>query len=372
MLHSRLSLVLLPLGIAVLGIVAIFVLLQRNPAGEISYPLSFDGRSDQLSKTLILPTLDSPIPKGKSAIWCASFQMAWNKLKSEVAKGPIQVNGGEETANRLNQAEQFEDDMDPESFYATAGLIKKGIIEKIQADMAQKFPDVPVPVFRKDPFDVAIAYAYLKAEVAFKHPFLNNEEPAAFTVEGEQPTEVRFFGIPRKAVEENLWNQVDLLFFDFDGYQYALDLCKSSSPNQLVLASVPKRSTLSETIAYVNTKSADYLSREHPFRFEHGDILLVPNMHCRIEHHFKEVEGEDKPLLNPSMRETWIDQAIQVIEFQLDRQGAAVASESREIMHKGGNNFAFNHPFLLYMKKRGAKHPFFVMWVDNAELLIKN
>ena len=102
MLHSRLSLVLLPLGIAVLGIVAIFVLLQRNPAGEISYPLSFDGRSDRLSRTVILPTLDSPIPKGKSAIWCASFQMAWNKLKSEVAKGPIQVSGGEETANRLN------------------------------------------------------------------------------------------------------------------------------------------------------------------------------------------------------------------------------------------------------------------------------
>ncbi len=369
MLHSRLSLVLLPLGIAVLGIVAIFVLLQRNPAGEISYPLSFDGRSDQLSKTVILPTLDSPIPKGKSAIWCASFQMAWNKLKSEVAKGPIQVNGGEETANRLNQAEQFEDDMDPESFYATAGLIKKGIIEKIQADMAQKFPDVPVPVFRKDPLDVAIAYAYLKAEVAFKHPFLNNEEPAAFTVEGEQPTEVRFFGVPRKAVEENLRNQVDLLFFDFDGYQYALDLCKSSSPNQLVLASVPRRSTLNEILSNLNKKSTDYLSKENPFRFEHGDVLLVPNMHWRIEHRFKEIEG--KPLLNPSMRGTWIDQAIQIIELKLDRQGAAISSESREITHKGGHDFAFNHPFLLYIKKRGAKHPFFVMWVDNPELLIK-
>jgi hypothetical protein len=27
-------------------------------------------------------------------------------------------------------------------------------------------------------------------------------------------------------------------------------------------------------------------------------------------------------------------------------------------------------PFLIYLKKRGAGHPFFVMWVDNAELLI--
>jgi hypothetical protein len=173
-------------------------------------------------------------------------------------------------------------------------------------------------------------------------------------------------------VEKDLRNQVDLLYFDLGKYYYAIDLCKSSSPNQLVLASLPRKATLTETLSDLDNKLAEYSSQEQHFRFEHGDILMVPNVHWRIEHHFKEVEGKDKPLLNPSMEGAWIDQAIQVIEFQLDRQGAAVASESREIMHKGGNDFGFNHPFLLYMKKRGAKHPFFVMWVDNAELLIKN
>ncbi len=33
--------------------------------------------------------------------------------------------------------------------------------------------------------------------------------------------------------------------------------------------------------------------------------------------------------------------------------------------------FEFNRPFLLYIKKRGADYPFFVMWMDNAELLQK-
>jgi hypothetical protein len=94
-------------------------------------------------------------------------------------------------------------------------------------------------------------------------------------------------------------------------------------------------------------------------------------MHWRIEHHIKEIEGPDKPLLNPSMKGTWIDQAIQVMEFKLDSQGAAVFSSAKELTKKGGLDFMFNRPFLLYMKKRGAKHPFFVMWVDNAELLIK-
>jgi hypothetical protein len=31
----------------------------------------------------------------------------------------------------------------------------------------------------------------------------------------------------------------------------------------------------------------------------------------------------------------------------------------------------FDRPFLVYMQKRGAEQPFFVMWVDNAELLVR-
>ena len=31
--------------------------------------------------------------------------------------------------------------------------------------------------------------------------------------------------------------------------------------------------------------------------------------------------------------------------------------------------FKFDRPFLVMLRKRGTEHPFFVMWVDNAELL---
>ncbi len=34
-------------------------------------------------------------------------------------------------------------------------------------------------------------------------------------------------------------------------------------------------------------------------------------------------------------------------------------------------NYIVNRPFLIYIRKRGADRPFFVMWVDNAELLSK-
>ena len=37
---------------------------------------AFDGSSEQLQKTIIVPTLDTPMPGGKNVIWCASFQLA--------------------------------------------------------------------------------------------------------------------------------------------------------------------------------------------------------------------------------------------------------------------------------------------------------
>ena len=60
-----------------------------------------------------------------------------------------------------------------------------------------------------------------------------------------------------------------------------------------------------------------------------------------------------------------------MIDFSLSRKGVVVKSEAR--IGGGGalpRRLHFNRPFLIYVKKRGAEYsPFFVMWVDNAELL---
>jgi hypothetical protein len=57
--------------------------------------------------------------------------------------------------------------------------------------------------------------------------------------------------------------------------------------------------------------------------------------------------------------------------FRLDRGGAEVASEAKVYVKPGASFFDFDRPFLVYMKKRGGKRPFFAAWVENAELLQK-
>jgi hypothetical protein len=340
--------------------------------------LYFDGTSDRLQQTIIVPTLDSPIPEGKSAIWCLSFQLAWNRLKDDVAKEPLQLTNAQSIADLLNRADHSEDNVKPDAVYAAAGLVRDGVVEKIQARMASKFPNVPRPEFDVS-VDGAVAYAYLAASSKFDYPFFENDQAFLFTDSAGKQTAVGSFGIRKKDdyAYHQLRQQVEVLYCPRETIrreqeipEFILDPCKTSQPYQIVLARVDRKSTLADTLADVEQKIAkgpapdDSVSKLHP-----RDTLLIPNVAWKISHRFKELEGTDKRFLNPALRGLYLDAAIQTIQFRLDRSGAELASESKVYVKPSASFFHLNRPFLIYMKKRGHKHPFFVLWVDNAELL---
>jgi hypothetical protein len=107
------------------------------------------------------------------------------------------------------------------------------------------------------------------------------------------------------------------------------------------------------------------------------DSLIVPDVLYKLMHHFKELEW--KNLANPKWQDYFIFEALQMIDFSLSRTGVILKSEARLVSPPGARaiieqprHFHFDRPFLIYVKKRGSEYsPFFVMWVDNAELLEK-
>jgi hypothetical protein len=342
--------------------------------------MSFDDSSERLQQTVVVATLDSSIPEGKSAIWCVSFQLAWNRLKDDVVKVPIQLTNAQPIADRLNEAVHSEEDVGSDAMYAAAGLAKDGIAERIRAQMASKFPNVAKPELDVPP-EGAIAYAYLAASAKYDYPFFENDETFIFTDSAGKQTSVGSFGIRKKDdyAYHRLRQQVQILFCPREAImsgdeipEFILDPCKTSRPYQIVLARVNRKPTLAQTLADVEQKIAaqpapdSFVSSLHP-----RDTLLVPSIAWKVSHRFKELEGKDKQFLNPTLQGLYLDTAIQTIQFRLDRSGAELASESKVFVKPGVSFFHLNRPFLVYMKKRGGKRPFFVMWVENAELLEK-
>jgi hypothetical protein len=361
----------IPLAVAAAAAVWYFFFTR---SGYVPPPRSLDGSSTGLQHTIVVPTLDTPIPKGKSAIWCSSFQMAWNRLRDDVVKEPIRLEGVGEIVDRLNQADQSESDLEADSYYAAAGLAAEGIVSKVQKDMAARFPGVALPSFDVPP-DGALAFAYLKAGVKFPHPYSELKGELAFRDSTGKETSVTGFGagIGNSRDEWQCRPQIQVLLHNAPTEEFAVDLCRDSRPYQVVVAVMPRRTNLAEAVERLGEQM-----RANPVTIPNlgpGEELSVPNIHWRIEHRFKELEGRDKPFQNPNLRGMFIDPAWQLTEFRLDRSGALVESQAlivaKSAIPEAPREFIFDRPFLIIMKKRNAKHPFFVMWVDNAELLCK-
>jgi hypothetical protein len=274
----------------------------------------------------------------------------------------VQIKGAEELCGRLNAAPQSEADLPPGGFYAAAGFTRDGIVEKIQDEMAERFPDVPSPDFGNAGGIGAVAYAYLAAEVRFAIPFCDSGEALRFAGSDGGTAPVTAFGVRRSDCGP-FREQVAVLYASpFKGDpretdQFAIDPCKGSLPSQIILARIAPGDTLAGTLAALDAKIAG--GSEDGRRFGPNDVLLVPNMRFDLAHRFKEIEGPPLSL------------AAQRIDFRLDRSGARLSSEAKLVVPSVARHFVFDRPFLIVMKKRGAAQPFFVMWVDNAKLLCK-
>ena len=354
-------------------------LIQRVVYSKLTE--TFTGNSRSLKQTSVIPTLDSSCPKNRNVIWCSSFQLAWNRIKDDVIGAPVEVVGAEELATRLNTAGQSEADMESDSFYAAAGRVEDGIISKIQKEMTEKFPAHSVPDFS----DIAgypkgiLAYSYLTANVPFKYPFRQVRKGFTFTDSEGIETEVGAFGVwGWNSLYNKMRQQVEILYFyedrnatdsDLRIKEFAVDLCRHSEPYQVVAAVVEPKDSLAQTLDYVSSQINDFSQEKNYERInslDDTDILEVPEMFWEIEHDFDELVGKTVANADPAMP---IIEAKQRIKFKLDRCGAMLESEATIMAAAIPRYFIFNRPFLIYMKKRDCDQPFFVMWVDNAELL---
>ncbi|MEN6578381.1 MAG: hypothetical protein ABFD90_18695 [Phycisphaerales bacterium] len=347
--------------------------------------------SKTLKQTAVVATLDCPLPEHKNAIWCSTFQMAWDRLKTDVIGEPIEVLGAEELANRLNATAFPPGDIEAQSYYANAGFVKNGIIERIQKDMAQRFPSEPAPAFDiryKTLPDVIMAYAYLNVDVGFQHPYYVNNDPFTFAASDGGKSKVTSFCSYARTSDGNnaaVREQAEILYYDYgdsaEAVQFAVDLGRNTYPYQVILARVPSCSTFGDATRTLREK-AELFQKDPDYEVLHTlrpiDTMVVPDVLYKLTHHFEELLG--KCLGNRAWTEHVIFDAMQKIDFTLSRTGVSLKSEARmgaaasrgrppEQLAKP-RHLRFDRPFLICVKKRqpGAT-PFFLMWVDNAELM---
>lgn len=336
---------------------------QEGDGEEKELPVSFEGRSDQLSGTVLVPSLESVIPENQTALWCGTLALAWREFEKEVIQGHINLVGAEEVSRQIRETPIPE--LEKDNFFAAAGWTKDGIYERICRELRQRFPKAPLP---KERAEIAQAYAYLEVALPFDYQFKDNEEPLKFKDSKGKETRVQSFGIREKDKDKgdhSFRSQVKVLYRQ--GSEFALDPSKETLPYQIILARLERKATLKDTLAYLEEK----IKAGPELSLKDDAVLLVPSMHWKIDHEFKDLEGPF-PSKHPGSK---LDLVYQFIQFKLDRKGAVLSSGAGMDWNNGHEHeenpsrFVFDRPFLIVMKKRDGRQPFFVMWVANAELL---
>lgn len=92
----------LTIGCVVLSLAIVLYFAFRGRPYQ-SLAIVFQGDSNDLHQSTVVPTLDTPMPKGRNVVWCATLQMAWNRLGEDVLHQPPHVQGAETVVSRLNR-----------------------------------------------------------------------------------------------------------------------------------------------------------------------------------------------------------------------------------------------------------------------------
>jgi len=334
-------------------------------------------------RTIVTPHLETPIDPNRNLLWCSTFQLAWNETCRQ-AGGPLEIIDAPPMVAVLNKRAASREDIDEASCITAAGVGPK-IIERIRRQFERKFPNRPVPRVLPPAENVPpggwVAFACLYKDLPFERPFRRFPRAVRFVdglvasfVLGGPPPDLKLSpdGFPdEKQLREHRWRDEKIAeqvaVFDYKNPDdFIIEIKTKSKEDRLLLAKVTPEATLGHTVEAVRRR----VEKSKPVNMDmDGDKLTVPVVDFDVTRKYRELIGKvlvqsGKPIV----------EAIQTIRFSLDEKGSRLESgvfiESWGERMRPPYRMFFDKPFLILLERRGAKRPYFALWVANSELLL--
>jgi hypothetical protein len=343
---------------------------QKSPPTPTTVIRNVDA---ELPRTTVTANLSEKHVRGRNLLWCASFQLAWDDL-GRTLRLPLDLEGQPEMATALNRHLVDGSIVDPGKVLAIGGPAGPETFARIREEMRRKFPGVEAPDFpRDDPDGKALAFAYLQAHLPFALPLFRHE---GISFQGKK---VSAFGLweglwerwserggPEPAAEL-LEKTVKVCAFGEDFFVVTLQ--PAAKDEKIIIARGQPGNTLFDTVtaAMRFTRNPQY----PPGGIRKQDTLIVPCVNFDLKHRFREVEGSPHRFLRG---DGWIKEAWQTLKFRLDEEGAsleALAHASASMDDSPGRRMVCEGPFLILLVHGSAELPYFALWVENDELLVR-
>ena len=346
-------------------ILIIIALIIVSTSGIIYSVMKINGGAK--GKAKMVPSFSSSISTmDENKVWCGTFNLVWNDFMNDVIGHRIEFEDGpSEMANELNEQKFTIDELDEKSYFKIHGIENLDLKNKIIQGIKNKFNEESTILERCD-FNSKesgyVLYAMLKKEFNFLEPFSTAMGSMEFK---NSNAKVKCFGVDNTN-NPVAGKNVEVLFYN-STEDFAIKL-KTIEGEEVYLYKTPSdNNSFEEKYFEMISKKDNYKGNNS---WEKNDYLRIPFIRVKDEINYDELCGR----YIKDENKTYIKQALQTINFELNNVGGSVKSEALIEITKSatfeiGRKFVFDDNFVLFLKEENKEKPYFALNVDNIDLL---
>lgn len=293
-------------------------------------------------------------------VWSGAMNLCWTELCQSVIHAPITLRTGDTAALKMadcfNHPVCTKADLDAPSYYTRAGFGSR-TVEAINRESRAKFPEKSFPDLKIDLREEdIISYAYFYKKVAYEMPFTRGN----ISFEGRQVTGFEAGGDQKRTVE--------VLHYEHDN-RFIVRLRLKDPTDELILAKGFDTRQPEELL-----RQLDQLNGRQATRLTENDFFKMPLLKLQYRRDYEEMVG--KNLDNEGFKQYFIGLMFENIAFELDETGARVESQavisverSAAAHQRQRRYFYLDKPFWVLMKRTDASNPYFLLGVNNTDVM---
>lgn len=267
--------------------------------------------------TQFVPALEEKVTKGKNVIYAVSFLLAWDELRNQPGKPVI---------SSVSQLKGVDQSDGYEKISAVENDVKVGD-EKISIAAS---------------FEQSLSYAY---------PM----ESMKLTFKGNA---VRALGY-----EDGIAGGVKLLYYKNDD-EFIISVQTLEKQEVLLAKGFDRGKSLRVMLNNISVA----IKIGSKYSMETNDVLIIPVIRFNLSTNYPRMENS---FITANDKRYQIEKAAQRTAFLLTETGAKV---ERKVTNSGAvqksKQLLFDKPFVVLLKNQTAAYPYFMMKVDNTELMM--
>ena len=301
-------------------------------------------------------------------VWAAAMNLAWTELTDNIIKEPITLDTDDaealNTLNKLNHPVVGTDDLDAASYYVKSGYGQQ-TVDTINRECRAKFPNKSIPDLKLQLGEMDIlAYAYLLKEVQYEVKF--------------EQKELRWGDewVKGFAADAESYQNVSVLSYENED-RFIVGIKLKDATDQIYLAKGYPMEQPDSLLSHLqNLAPAGKPWDEIGKRMNKKDVFHAPMLSLKHERSYEEMLG--KSLKNTKFRDYTIGIMREIIKFDMDETGAKVENEAviGLITSVGPNAQPYqpkvmilDKPYWVVMKRASSDNPYFLLGVNNNQLM---